>query len=137
MSITPIVDIKPQSPVARLDRTHFDQTGPFDPEVVAPLVGMSLTFIRKVVGHRGELTADDLLLLLDQDTFHETRVSRRSSRRALRLKTTKAAHPREGERLRVGSRCRLKAGSVVLVEDHEMHRGGVVHRGDPVGVESV
>lgn len=71
-----IVDIKPQTPVARLDRSSFSSSESYDPEVVARLVGMSLTFIRKVVGHRGRLTGEDLLVLLDQDAFHETYVPR-------------------------------------------------------------
>lgn len=69
-------DIKPQSPVARLDREAFDQvTTTFSIEAVAPLVGMSPTFIKKVVG-RSTLTAEDVLRLLDQDAYGETFVRR-------------------------------------------------------------
>jgi DNA modification methylase len=75
-SLSPIVDIKPRTPIERLDRTRFGADGAFDPTIVAQLVGMSLTFIRKVVGHRGPLAENDLLLLLDQDAFHETYVPR-------------------------------------------------------------
>lgn len=71
-----IGDIKPVTPIARLDRSAFHAGGSHPPEVVAPLVGMSMTFVRKVVGHRGPLTNDDVLLLLDQDAFHETFVPR-------------------------------------------------------------
>jgi DNA modification methylase len=71
----PIVDIKPQTPIASVDRSRFGRDGSYDPEMVAQLVGMSLTFVRKVVG-RCRLTGDDLLMLLDQDSFHETYVPR-------------------------------------------------------------
>ncbi|WP_314174746.1 DNA-methyltransferase [Streptomyces winkii] len=37
---------------------------------------MSHTFIHKVVGHRGDLTVADVLLLLDQDSYAETFVQR-------------------------------------------------------------
>lgn len=70
-------DIKPWTPVAALDRTRWlDSPKLFDREVVAPLVGMSKTFIRKVVGHRRLLSIDDVLLLLDQDAYSETFVRR-------------------------------------------------------------
>lgn len=72
-----VVDIKPQTPIARLDRSEFASTdGAYEIEAVAPLVGMSPIFVRKVVGHRGPLTRGDLLVLLDQDAFHETYVPR-------------------------------------------------------------
>lgn len=73
---SPIIDIKPHTPIARLDRSRFGSDGTYEPQVVAQLVGMSLTFIRKAVGHRGPLAGDDLLVLLDQDAFHETYVPR-------------------------------------------------------------
>jgi len=73
---TAVVDIKPQTPVASLDRTRFAGDGTYPVDVVAPLVGMSTIFIRKVIGHRGPVTGPDLLLLLDQDAFHETYVPR-------------------------------------------------------------
>ena len=73
---SPIVDIRPQTPIAQLDRTRFGAEDSFKPETVAPVVGMSLTFIRKVVGHRGSLAGEDVLALLDQDAFHETFVPR-------------------------------------------------------------
>ena len=73
---SPIVDIKPHTPVAQLDRSRFTSEDSYELETVAPVVGMSPTFIRKVVGHRGRLTGDDVLALLDQDAFHETFVPR-------------------------------------------------------------
>lgn len=69
-------DIKPQTEIAQLDRARAREiTGSFDVEAVAPIVGMSPAFIRKVVGKR-TLNADDVLTLLDQDAFGETVVRR-------------------------------------------------------------
>lgn len=73
---SPIVDIKPHTPVVRLDRTLFSSGSSYDPALVASLVGMSRMFVRKVVGHRDWITREDLLILLDQDAFHETYVPR-------------------------------------------------------------
>lgn len=73
----PLPDIKPQTPVAALDRDAWsDRQETFEVNDVAPLVGMSVTFIRKVVGHRGALSTNDVLLLLDQDAYAETFVKR-------------------------------------------------------------
>lgn len=70
-------DIKPQTPIASLDRTTLTQrTESFPLSAVAPLVGMSETFINKVVGRRSELRVPDVLALLDQDAFNETFVPR-------------------------------------------------------------
>lgn len=71
-----IRDIKPRTPIASLDRAAVASDWVYDPQVVGPLVGMSQTFIRKVVGHRDWLTGHDVLALLDQDAFHETYVPR-------------------------------------------------------------
>lgn len=72
-----VVDIKPQSPIASLDRSAFATAGgAYEVEVVAALVGMSPIFIRKAIGHRGRLTRAELLVLLDQDAFRETYVPR-------------------------------------------------------------
>jgi DNA modification methylase len=70
-------DIKPQSPVATLDRAAFaGVTHRFPMSAVAPAVGMSPVFIRKVVGKADTLSADDVLILLDQDAYGETFVRR-------------------------------------------------------------
>ncbi len=73
---SPIDDIKPRTPIASLDRSRFESGDTYEAEIVAPLVGMSLIFVRKVVGHRNRLSRQDLLKLLDQDAFHETFVQR-------------------------------------------------------------
>jgi DNA modification methylase len=73
----PLPDIKPQTPVAALDRAAWtDRKETFEASDVAPLVGMSVAFIRKVVGHRGALSTRDVLVLLDQDAYGETFVKR-------------------------------------------------------------
>lgn len=70
-------DIKPRTPVAMLDRSAWvNRSEQFPLEAVAPAVGMSPVFIKRVVGHGGQLSADDVLLLLDQDAFRETFVPR-------------------------------------------------------------
>lgn len=70
-------DIKPHTPVAALEREAYrDRHATFPVERVAPVVGLSLTFIRKVVGKKRLLTISDVLHLLDQDAFGETFVPR-------------------------------------------------------------
>lgn len=70
-------DIKPQTPVASLDRQAWShRTETFAVEQVAPIVGMSPTFISKVAGKRSGLNVADVLMLLDQDAYTETFVRR-------------------------------------------------------------
>ena len=70
-------DIKPRTPVASLDRQAWsDRTETFTVDQVAPIVGMSPTFIRKVVGRGKPLAVADVLKLLDQDAYSETFVPR-------------------------------------------------------------
>ncbi|MGK2874731.1 MAG: DNA-methyltransferase [Nocardioides sp.] len=70
-------DIKPHTPVASLDREAWRQRDEtFGIDQVAPLVGMSKTFIRKVLGRVDRLSVPDVLTLLDQDAFAETFVPR-------------------------------------------------------------
>jgi len=72
-----VPDIKPNTPVAALDRSRFTDTTPkYDVATVAPLVGMAPIFVRRVTGRRSLLSAQDVLLLLDQDSFRETMVPR-------------------------------------------------------------
>lgn len=74
---TQLPDIKPQTPVAALNRkTWTERAESFSLEEVAPLVGMAPLFIRKVLGRRTTLNVADVLLLLDQDAFSETFVPR-------------------------------------------------------------
>jgi len=70
-------DIKPQTPVASLDREGWcNRSDTFAVDQVAPVVGMSSTFIRKVVKKSGRLNVADVLTLLDQDAYSETFVPR-------------------------------------------------------------
>lgn len=72
-------DIKPQTPVAALDRdAYLACTATFPVARVAPLVGMSPTFIRRVTGKppTAALTGVDVLGLVDQDAYRETFVRR-------------------------------------------------------------
>lgn len=70
-------DIKPQTPIASLDRGRYQGVSiKFDIRSVSVAVGMAPTFIRKVCGNVDELTVKDVLLLLDQDSFKETIVPR-------------------------------------------------------------
>lgn len=66
-------DIKPHTPIGSLDRLAWsDRADRFTVSEVAPLVGMSTIFIRKVLGRRRDLSVEDVIELLDQDAFSET-----------------------------------------------------------------
>ena len=70
-------DIKPRTKISALRRENYlglQQNFPI--EMVSVVVGMSNTFIRKVIGHKGNPTVHDVLILLDQDCFKETIVPR-------------------------------------------------------------
>jgi len=70
-------DIKPYSPISALAREDYsDSEEVFAITDVASLVGMSETFVRKVVGKKKELSSTDILQLLEQDSFSETFVPR-------------------------------------------------------------
>lgn len=71
-----LADIHPETKVSSIERSRYDFGGAFPATVVSPLVGMSIQFVRKVVGHKRDLSRNDILLLLDQDAFHETFVPR-------------------------------------------------------------
>lgn len=69
--------IQPRTPVSSLDRGRYaDSDRTFEVDAVAPLVGMSAIFIRRVIGHTNRLSVEDVLLLLDQDAFGETFIPR-------------------------------------------------------------
>ena len=70
-------DIKPQSPLESLQRQKFtSHSGRYPLPFVAKAVGMSPTFVRKVVGNQRLLGASEVLMLLDQDAYRETFVPR-------------------------------------------------------------
>lgn len=71
------VDIRPRTPVASLDRAAWSGSSErFPVDAVAPVVGMSKTFIARVLGRIRALSVDDVVCLLDQDAFRETFVPR-------------------------------------------------------------
>jgi len=74
----PLPDVKPVTPVARLDRTRYAGSPAQVPiEDVAAVVGMSKTFVRRALGAPvTAVTADQVLELLDQDAYAETFVRR-------------------------------------------------------------
>lgn len=66
--------VKPYTPVSRPDT---ESTGALFPiGMVAPVVGMAESFVRKVLGRKPFPTEDDVRVLLDQDAFAETFVPR-------------------------------------------------------------
>ena len=70
-------DIKPRSPIASLRREkHLMHTNQYCIREVAKVVGMSPTFVRKVVGRRAQLGVSEVLDLLDQDAYRETFIPR-------------------------------------------------------------
>src|SRR5882762_7882248 len=72
-----IEDIKPYSPVRSLDRTSYGRCeARFPIGIVSEVVGMSPTFIRKIVGDTDFVDANQVLSLIDQDSFGETFVPR-------------------------------------------------------------
>lgn len=73
-----LTDIKPTTPTTALDRGAFEKSEAFYPvEAVAKATGMSFTFIRKTLGHpRKNISAPEVLSLLDLDAFSETFVPR-------------------------------------------------------------
>lgn len=72
-----IKDIKPTTPVVNFNRKSFEETEKkYKIDLVAPIVGMSPSFIKKVVGNGTKLNAISILKLLDQDSFNETFVPR-------------------------------------------------------------
>jgi DNA modification methylase len=96
-----IKDIKPYTPVASPETSGIKEflgfSGVFDVQLVGELVGMSPTFIKKVVGHGGDLRAEEVLLLLDQDSFAETYIPR--SKIPLYLLKKSQEHKKSSEEL--------------------------------------
>ncbi len=70
-------DIKPRTPVAALKRSRYEGlTGRYPASLVLPVVGMSAAFADRVTGRRDEFSVDDVLDLIDQDSYRETFVPR-------------------------------------------------------------
>lgn len=66
--------IKPQTAVASPDSSTTDFMFPI--ELVAPVVGMAHSFIKRALGRKSILSETDVRKLLDQDAFSETFVPR-------------------------------------------------------------
>lgn len=74
---TGLPDIKPKTQISSFSRDDYlELPQKFPIESVSIAVGMSKSFIRKVVGIKDHLTVRDVLRLLDQDSFKETIVPR-------------------------------------------------------------
>ena len=67
-------NIKPYTAVSSISYTIENNSYPI--EIVAPIIGMSTTFIQKVVEKKKFLTEQDIQNLIDQDSFSETFVPR-------------------------------------------------------------
>jgi DNA modification methylase len=105
-------DIKPRTPVASLNRDAWaSRDEAFAIESVAPTVGMSPTFIQKVVGKKAVLSVADVLTLLDQDAYSETFVQRS---RVLEYLTASAKTPNVHDVIDVDT-YKLVEGSVTEV----------------------
>jgi DNA modification methylase len=71
------MQIKPQSPVAELSPPTGDLDTLFDIALISALVGMSATFIRRVLGKPANtVSLAEVLCLLNQDSFQATFVPR-------------------------------------------------------------
>ncbi len=95
-------DIKPRTSVSTFDRNPILHQTLVPIELVAPLVGMSSTFIRKVVGNRHQLKISDVLDLLDQDAYSETFVPRSKVIDYLFRRSTKPAAQYDMAKLQEG-----------------------------------
>ena len=68
-------DIKPETPVCKLQRKKFAPIS-FRLEDVLPVVGMDAQYVRRVVGKKDNLYIDDIYELIEQDAFQETFIPR-------------------------------------------------------------
>lgn len=74
-------DVKPYTEIANMREVRADVARnpgvrEFSIDMVAPLVGMAPTFVRKVLGHSGLLSRSEVVDLIDQDAFAETFIPR-------------------------------------------------------------
>jgi len=102
-------DIKPYSPIRVLDRKKFDKCDlKFPIDLVSDVVGMSSTFICKVIGKQKYISASQLLALLDQDAFGETFVPRSQ---ILEFLTIEVSKPQSQPSINVSEKIVLLEGS--------------------------
>lgn len=108
---TRLPDIKPQSPDTSLDRVVLEGVPRLFPiELVAPVVGLSTSFIRRVLGPKKMLDGEDVRTLLDLDEYHETFV-RRSQVLSFLLQEIVPRSPRT-ETVEMDERPQIYQGSV-------------------------
>jgi len=70
-------DIKPQTKIATLQRDRYIGLDvKFSIKDISMVVGIAPTFIKKICGQKNQLSIQEILLLLDQDSFNETIVPR-------------------------------------------------------------
>ena len=74
MSTIDYYEVKPTTPISKFKQPASDETFAIDD--VAPVVGLSVPFIRRVVGPKGRLVTEDVVKLIEQDSFAETFVPR-------------------------------------------------------------
>jgi hypothetical protein len=105
---------------------------------IAPLVGMSTTFISKVCGHRGAIGLDQLLVVLDQDSFAETFIPRSKILEfLLRMKANKADYKLDilsyklDQTDAIQSLLHLPDASVQCVVTSTLNRAGFVGGSEP------
>lgn len=85
-------DIKPRTPIERPEWPESSETT-FDIADVSAVVGMDVTFIRKVIGKTRRVDVQQLRILLDQDAYHETFVPRSRILGYLLRKSQKKVQP--------------------------------------------
>jgi hypothetical protein len=115
-----VKDIHPHSTIAALKRDYSrDELAlAFDADLVCALVGMSDSFVRKVLAQSTKkLTLADVLRLLDQDSFQETFVPR-SRVPAYLISTAKAPTkrvPAAPKSVAVGEQQLIKGNAAALI----------------------
>lgn len=81
-------DVKPYSDIATFSDTPTNRC--YNISDVAPIVGMSESFIRRIVGNKSTLTESMVIELINQDAFSETFVPRSKVLKYLRNQKCKA-----------------------------------------------
>ena len=81
-------DVKPYSDIATFSDTPTNRC--YNLSDVAPIVGMSESFIRRIVGNKSTLTESMVIELINQDAFSETFVPRSKVLKYLRNQKCKA-----------------------------------------------
>lgn len=111
----PYRDIKPETPIASMDRTgESDITVRYRLDNVARVVGMSESFIKKIIGRKRLLSRADVIALLDQDAFSETFIPRSKILPYLeRITATSLETPSALDQVDEGARFHLCSGNAL------------------------